>query len=103
MRVEPKMVFFCVSMVVGLGIGSTQSSSRAFVGILCPEGRSAEMFGLWGMFSRIAVLLSMTTFGPLSDYLDSITAACALLLVYLVIGAWLLWRIPISKENPKSS
>ena len=91
--VEPKQVFFVVSLFVGLGLGSTQSSSRALVGLLCPPEKSAEMFGLWGMFNRVAVLLSMATFGPLSDYLESITLACILLLVYFLIGGYMLLRI----------
>ena len=81
--VGPKQLFFFVSIIVGLGLGATQSSSRAFVGMLCPPGRSAEMFGLWGMANRVAVLFSMATFGPLSDYLGSIQGACVLLLLYL--------------------
>ena len=84
---------FVVSLFVGLGLGSTQSSSRALVGLLCPPEKSAEMFGLWGMFNRVAVLLSMATFGPLSDYLESITLACILLLVYFLIGGYMLLRI----------
>ncbi|MBG08207.1 MAG: hypothetical protein CME68_05575 [Halobacteriovoraceae bacterium] len=97
--VGPKQFFFFVSIIVGLGLGATQSSSRAFVGMLCPPGRSAEMFGLWGMANRIAVLFSMATFGPLSDYLGSIKGACVLLLFYLIAGAWLLWKIPTAKKE----
>ena len=101
--VGPKQFFFFVSIIVGLGLGATQSSSRAFVGILCPPERSAEMFGLWGMANRVAVLFSMATFGPLSDFLGSIKGACVLLLLYLIAGGWLLWKIPTSKEAQKTS
>ncbi|MEC8624218.1 MAG: MFS transporter [Bdellovibrionota bacterium] len=97
--VGPKQLFFFVSIIVGLGLGATQSSSRAFVGMLCPPGRSAEMFGLWGMANRVAVLFSMATFGPLSDYLGSIQGACVLLLLYLVAGAWFLFKIPNGKKE----
>jgi UMF1 family MFS transporter len=97
LAVDPKKVFFVVSLIVGLGIGSTQSSSRALVGMLCPEGKSAEIFGLWGMFNRVAVLLSMATFAPLSDYLKSISSACVLLLFYFIVGGILLWRVDLNK------
>tara|TARA_B100000029_G_C17600326_1_gene965534 strand:- start:3608 stop:4915 length:1308 start_codon:yes stop_codon:yes gene_type:complete len=93
--VEPKQAFFLVSLFVGLGLGSTQSSSRALVGLLCPPEKSAEMFGLWGMFNKVAILLSMATFGPLSDYLGSINLACILLVVYFLIGGIMLLRVDV--------
>jgi MFS-type transporter involved in bile tolerance (Atg22 family) len=65
--------------------------------MLCPEGKSAEIFGLWGMFNRVAVLLSMATFAPLSDYLKSISSACVLLLFYFIVGGILLWRVDLNK------
>ncbi len=92
---DPKNVFFGIAIVAGSGIGSIQSSSRAVVGMLSPPERSAQMFGFWGMFMRIAIILGML-FGPVSDMLGRRTA---LLLVvgYFVVGGLMLLTVPIDR------
>jgi UMF1 family MFS transporter len=53
------------------------------------------MFGFWGMFSRVAIILGMT-FGPVADL---ISRRYALLLVvgFFVVGGLMLVRVPIEK------
>ena len=92
--------------MAGAGIGSIQSSSRTVVGLLSPEGRSAQMFGFWGMFSRVAIILGMT-FGPVSDAVGR-RPAILLVVVFFVIGGALLLRVPIdqgieSASDPESA
>ena len=91
---DPKNVFQFTGFILGLGVGSMQSSSRAVVGLLAPAEKSAEMFGFWGTFSRLAALLGMA-FGPLADILGSLQLACLLLVVFFGIGAVLLARIDL--------
>ena len=90
-------VFFGVALMAGMGIGSIQSSSRTVVGLLSPEGRSAQMFGFWGMFSRIAIILGMT-FGPVSDWVGR-RPAMLLVVGFFVVGGLLLWRVPIDEQT----
>lgn len=92
---EVKNVFFVIAIIAGSGIGSIQSSSRAVVGMLSPADRSAQMFGFWGMFMRIAIILGML-FGPVSDMVGRRTA---LLLVvgYFVVGGLMLLGVPIDR------
>jgi len=47
-------VFVGLSAIAGLGLGATQSASRALVGVLSPESKSGEFFGLWGLSGKIA-------------------------------------------------
>ena len=91
---EPKTVFQFTGFILGLGVGSMQSSSRAVVGLLAPAEKSTEMFGFWGTFSRLATLLGMA-FGPLADLLGSLQLACLLLVVFFGIGAFLLARLDL--------
>ena len=88
-------VFFGIAIVAGSGIGSIQSSSRAVVGLLSPEDRTAQMFGFWGMFSRFAIILGMT-FGPVADMAGR---RYGLLLVvgFFVIGGLLMLRVPLDR------
>jgi len=90
---EPRQVFFVIGLIAGAGLGSIQSSSRAVVGLLSPPGRSAQMFGFWGMFNRIAIILGMS-FGPVSDYVGR-QNAMLLVVGFFVAGGALLWRVPI--------
>lgn len=93
--VTPATAFFPVALIAGAGIGSIQSSSRAVVGLLSPEERSAQMFGFWGMFSRVAIILGMT-FGPVSDMLGR-RPAMVLVIGFFVVGGLMLWRVPIQR------
>ena len=91
--VTPKTAFYGLSLVAGMGIGATQSSSRAVVGLLAPPERSAEMFGFWGTFARLGSILGMS-FGVVSDVLDRRTALLVVV-AFFVVGAGLLARVPI--------
>ncbi len=90
---DPKTVFQFTGFILGLGVGSMQSSSRAVVGLLAPADKSAEMFGFWGTFARLATLLGMT-FGPVADAMG-LQLACLLLVVFFAIGAFLLARLDL--------
>jgi UMF1 family MFS transporter len=94
LETSPKTVFQFTGFILGLGVGSMQSSSRAVVGLLAPAEKSAEMFGFWGTFARLATLLGLA-FGPLADFLGSLQLACLLLVVFFAIGAFLLSRLDL--------
>ncbi len=89
--------FLVVALMAGAGIGSIQSSSRTVVGLLSPPGRSAQMFGFWGMFSRVAIILGMT-FGPVSDMVGRRTAIL-LVVMFFVVGGALLLGVPIDEAS----
>lgn len=90
---EPRQVFFGLALVAGAGLGSIQSSSRAVVGLLSPPERSAQMFGFWGMFNRLSVILGMS-FGPVSDRMG-VDNAMLLVFGFFALGGVMLWRVPI--------
>lgn len=92
---EPRQVFFALALVAGAGLGSIQSSSRAVVGLLSPPERSAQMFGFWGMFNRLAIILGMI-FGPVSDAMG-VNNAMLLVLGFFAVGALMLWPVPIEE------
>lgn len=46
---QAQYVFLFAGVLSGLSLGSSQSAGRALVGILTPQGKSAEFFGFWGM------------------------------------------------------
>ncbi|MGE0552677.1 MAG: MFS transporter [Gemmatimonadales bacterium] len=94
--VDPKTVFYALGMIAGSGIGATQASSRTVVGLLAPPDRVAQMFGFWGMFSRLGSILGAVGFGLASD-LFSRRSAVLVLVAFFALGAALLWRVDVER------
>jgi UMF1 family MFS transporter len=95
----PQNVFFGIGVAAGAGIGSTQSASRTIVGLLAHPGQTAQAFGFWSMFMRLAMILG-AGFGLVSDQVGR-EKAILLLLAYFVIGGLLLLPIDIQGELKK--
>lgn len=58
-------VFLFAGLVSGLSLGSSQSVGRALVGMFAPAHRSAELFGYWGLFSKLAAIFGILGIGAL--------------------------------------
>jgi UMF1 family MFS transporter len=94
--IDPKKVFYALGLFAGAGIGATQASSRTVVGLLSPPDKTAQMFGFWGMFSRLGTILG-TSFGFVSDGFHSRRAAVLVVVGFFVLGAVLLSRVDIDR------
>ncbi len=57
--------FLFAGLLSGLSLGSSQSVGRALVGAFSPETRAAEMFGFWGLFSKLAAIFGLFGVGML--------------------------------------
>ncbi|MEX2463387.1 MAG: MFS transporter, partial [Balneolaceae bacterium] len=62
---ETQYVFLYIGVIAGLSLGSSQSASRALVGIFTPEQKSAEFFGFWGLSNKIAGVFGIIGLGLL--------------------------------------
>jgi MFS transporter, UMF1 family len=58
-----KSSFWMLANVAGLALGSTQSASRAMVGMFSPESKSGEFFGFWGLAGKLGAIIGPMTFG----------------------------------------
>lgn len=98
-----KTLFFAISLFAGMAVGATQTSSRAIVGMLAPAEHSAQIFGYWGAFLRVASFLGIS-FGILSDVLSSRRLALLIVVVFFSVGGFLVARCPLpSKKGVKNS
>lgn len=52
--------------LAGLCMGASQSVGRALVGYLCPPEREGEVFGLWSLAVRLAMVLGPVGYGLVS-------------------------------------
>jgi UMF1 family MFS transporter len=61
--VESVVGFFVIGGVAGLALSSVQAVSRAMVGVLAPEGRSAEFYGFFAVAGRTSSFIGPTIYG----------------------------------------
>ena len=60
---EGKVFFLVVAGLAGLGLGSIQAASRAFMARLIPDGRESEFFGFYALCGKTGSVLGPVTFG----------------------------------------
>lgn len=94
-------LFVALAFIAGSALGATQSASRALVGQLAKPRDTALLFGLWGTFGRLAIILGMT-FGPISDALGR-HSALLFIVVYFILGGIMLMQIPIRKSSEQTA
>jgi len=58
-------VFLFMGAMAGLCLGATQSASRTIVAVFSPESKSAEFFGFWGLFGKLAAIFGLLSLGVL--------------------------------------
>lgn len=61
----PQWIFIVIAVLAGLGIGSTQSASRAIVGLFSPAIKTGEFYGLWGLSGKVAAAVGLLALGGL--------------------------------------
>lgn len=88
-EVEAEMLFLVIGLLAGTSLGANQSVSRAIVGLLTPESRSAEMFGFWGMFNKLAGVFGIVGLGLLQAQvgLQKAILFCAILFLAAAVVA----------------
>lgn len=91
---ESRAGFWVVANLVGLALGSCQSAGRALVGQFSPRERTAEFFGLWGLFGKLAAVVGPLTYGVVG-YVSHGNHRLALLTTsaYFVLGLLLLLTV----------
>jgi UMF1 family MFS transporter len=95
---DPRL-FYAMAVIGGLGLGSAQAASRAFMSSLIPRGRESEMFGFYALCGK-----SSSIFGPLifgfTTYLAGGNQRPAFLAITIlfIVGLVLLQRV----NDPKA-
>lgn len=86
--------------LAGLCLGASQSAGRALVGYLCPADRKAEIFGLWGVAVRLAMIIGPLSYGLIS-WLSAGNHRAALLAtaLFFIGGLVLLWRVDVERGH----
>jgi MFS transporter, UMF1 family len=93
---QTQHVFLFAGCLSGLSLGSSQSSGRALVGALTPQGKAAEFFGFWGMASKLAAVFGILGLGILQAWLGLDTAIVFCLFLF---AAAMLAVLPVDEER----
>lgn len=64
-QLDVEHVFLFAGLLSGLSLGSSQSAGRALVGMFSPPRQAAELFGFWGLFSKLAAIVGIFAVGLL--------------------------------------
>ena len=93
--VQSTAVFYGLAVVAGIGLGSVQSASRAYMSLLIPEGREAEMFGFYAFCGKTSSVLGPLLFGLATFIAAGNQRPGFLVLTALMLtGLLLLRRVP---------
>ncbi|MDY7114799.1 MFS transporter [Halomonas sp. SSL-5] len=85
---EAQHLFLVVGCLAGLSLGSSQSASRALVGLFSPTRKAAEFFGFWGLANKLAGVFGIVALGLLQSVVGlkaSILLCAALFIVAIGI------------------
>lgn len=91
-------LFWAAAVIAGLCMGSSQSAGRALAGLLSPEARRAEFYGLWTFAIRLSAIVGPLTYGLVT----LLTAGNHRLAigstgVFFVLGLVLLMRVDVQR------
>lgn len=62
---DEQYVFLYIGLIAGISLGSSQSASRTLVGLFTPQEKSAEFYGFWGLFYKMAGIFGIIGIGLL--------------------------------------
>jgi UMF1 family MFS transporter len=92
LSLRAEQVFPFAGLLSGLSLGSSQSVGRALVGMFAPERRAAELFGFWGLFSKLAAIFGIFGVGLL-QWLLGLQGAVLFCILLFVLALLPLARI----------
>ena len=97
--IQSQTAFYVLAIVAGIGLGTVQSASRAFMASLIPDGREAQMFGFYALCGRSSSVLGPLLFGMVVYWAGGNQRPGFLLLTgFFLIGLILLQRV----RDPKA-
>jgi MFS transporter, UMF1 family len=88
--------FWLLAGMVGVVQGGAQALSRSLYARLVPAGREAEFFSFFDVSGRMAGVVGPAVFAAATIWLGSGRAGVAAVLVFFVVGWWLLAGVRVS-------
>ena len=85
--------FMGFALLLGFSMGPMQAASRTLIGRLAPVGMSGEFYGLFALSGRATAWMAPLAIGVVTTSTHSNRLGVACVLIFLVLGFCLLWRV----------
>ncbi len=85
--------FWVLALLLGIFIGPAQAASRAMMARMAPPGESAVYFGLFALSGRVTGFLGPAVLAAITAASGSQRAGMATVVVFLAVGAAILWTV----------
>jgi len=85
--------YWFLGILAGLVLGGTQAASRSLQATLIPPSQSAEFFSFFAVSGKFASAVGPAIFGIAVWITGSLRIGMLSLLIFFVLGAWLLWGV----------
>ncbi|MDE2199961.1 MAG: MFS transporter [Rhodospirillales bacterium] len=92
--VRNRALFWVLGLALGIFVGPAQAASRSMMAQMAPPAARAAWFGLFALSGRVTAFLGPLALGIMTAAFASQRAGMAVIPVFLVLGAALLWRVP---------
>jgi UMF1 family MFS transporter len=101
---QTETMFWLAANIAGLCLGASQSAGRALIGLLAPEDRHGEFFGLWGLAVKLSSILGPLTYGAMT-WITAGDHRLAILVTggYFVIGLAILAGVDVERGRRAAS
>jgi UMF1 family MFS transporter len=84
-----------MAIVVGMVQGGCQALSRSLFASLVPRHMTGEFFGFYGVLDKFAAVTGPALFGAGVALTGSVRSGVLTVLVYFLLGAFLLTRVDV--------
>jgi UMF1 family MFS transporter len=88
-----EQVYLAFAILIGLGAGPIQASSRTLLARMCPPGKTTEFFGFFSFSGKITAFAAPLAIGVVTHATDSQRLGISASLVFLIAGLLLLLRV----------
>lgn len=92
--VDTKALFWVFGLPLGLFVGPAQAASRSMMAHLAPKEIETEMFGLFALSGKATAFMGPAVLGLATTAFASQRAGMATILVFFVVGLFLLRAVP---------
>ena len=96
-------LFWTLGLMLSLFVGPVQASSRSLMTRLIPPKKTTEMFGLYAFSGKATGFIGPWLLAMATLHFNSQRAGMATIMVFFVIGLFILLRVKEPKRDKQSA
>ncbi len=95
--------FYILAVTVGFVQGGSQALSRSIFGSMIPENRHAEFYGFYGISAKFSAIFGPFVFALVGQLTGSSRLGIVSLLIFFIVGIFLLTKVDIEKGKQEAA